>query len=133
MDRAERMEMAELILKDEAYAVIGEAIDVYRALGLGFLEKVYQEAMQLELSARKIPFETEKPIGIEYKRQCLTQRNYADLVCFEQIIVEMKTPKQLSGKEDAQILNYLRATKFKVGLLINFGSHSKLEHRQFVG
>ena len=84
--------MAELTLKDEAYAVIEEAIDVHRVIGLGSFEKVYQEAMQLELSARKIPFETKKPIGIEYKRQCLTQRYYADLVCFEQIIVEIKTP-----------------------------------------
>ena len=133
MDRAKRMEMTELILKDEAYAVIEEAIDVHRVLGLGSFKKVYQEAMRLELSARKIPFETEKPIGIECKRQCLTQRYYADLVCIEQIIVEIKTPKQPSGKEDAQILNYLRATRFKVGLLINFGRHSKLEHRQFVG
>ena len=125
--------MAEPILKDETYAVIGAAIEVHRVLGPGFLEKVYQEALQLELSARRIPFEAEKPIGIEYKGQYLTQNYYADLVCFEQIIVEMKALKKLSGKDDAQILNYLRATAFKVGLLINFGSHGKLEHRRFVG
>ena len=127
------MDMTELILKDESYAVIGAAMEVHRVLGPGFLEKVYQEAMQLELSALRIPFEAEKPIGIEFKGQCLTQRYYADLVCFEQIIVEMKALKQLSGKEDAQILNYVRATGFKVGLLINFGSHGKLEHKRFVG
>ena len=127
------MGMTELILKDESYAVIGAAMEVHRVLGPGFLEKVYQEAMQLELSALRIPFEAEKPIGIDYKGQCLTQRYYADLVCFEQIIVEMKALKQLSGKEDAQLLNYVRATGFKVGLLINFGSHGKLEHKRFVG
>ena len=115
------------------YAVIGAAMEVHRVLGPGFLEKVYQEAMQLELNALRIPFEAEKPIGIDYKGQCLTQRYYADLVCFEQIIVEMKALKQLSGKEDAQLLNYVRATGFKVGLLINFGSHGKLEHKRFVG
>ena len=125
--------MTELILKDESYAVIGAAMEVHRVLGPGFLEKVYQEAMQLELSALRIPFEAEKPIGIEFKGQCLTQKYYADLVCFEQIIVEMKALKQLSGKEDAQLLNYVRATGFKVGLLINFGSHGKLEHKRFVG
>ena len=125
--------MTELILKDESYAVIGAAMEVHRVLGPGFLEKVYQEAMQLELNALRIPFEAEKPIGIDYKGQCLTQRYYADLVCFEQIIVEMKALKQLSGKEDAQLLNYVRATGFKVGLLINFGSHGKLEHKRFVG
>ena len=127
------MDMTELILKDESYAVIGAAMEVHRVLGPGFLEKVYQEAMQLELSALRIPFEAEKPIGIEFKGQCLTQKYYADLVCFEQIIVEMKALKQLSGKEDAQILNYLRATGFKLGLLLNFGSHGKLEHKRFVG
>ena len=127
------MDMTELILKDESYAVIGAAMEVHRVLGPGFLEKVYQEAMQLELNALRIPFEAEKPIGIDYKGQCLTQRYYADLVCFEQIIVEMKALKQLSGKEDAQLLNYVRATGFKVGLLINFGSHGKLEHKRFVG
>ena len=72
-------------------------------------------------------------VEIEYKGQCLSQRYYADLVCFEQILVEMKALKQLSGKEEAQILNCLRATGAKVGLLINFGSHGKLEHRRFVG
>ena len=127
------MEMTELILGDESYAVIGAAMEVHRALGPGFLEKVYQEAMQLELGARSIPFEAEKPIEIAYKGQCLSQRYYADLVCFEQILVEMKALKQLSGKEEAQILNYLRATGAKVGLLINFGSHGKLEHKRFVG
>ena len=127
------MDMTELILKDESYAVIGAAMEVHRVLGPGFLEKVYQEAMQLELNALRIPFEAEKPIGIEFKGQCLTQKYYADLVCFEQIIVEMKALKQLSGKEDAQILNYLRATGFKLGLLLNFGSHGKLEHKRFVG
>ncbi len=132
MDRTEGMGMTELIMKDEAYAVVGAAIEVHRALGPGFLEKVYQEAMQLELSARRIPFEAEKPIEIEYKGQSLNQRYYANLVCFEEIIVEMKALKQLSGEEEAQILNYLRATGAKVGLLINFGSHGKLEHRRFV-
>lgn len=125
--------MTELILKGEAYAVIGAAIEVHRTLGPGFLEKVYQEAMQVELSARRIPFVAEKPIEIEYKGQCLTQKYFADLVCFEEILVEMKALKQLSRKEEAQILNYLRATGAKVGILINFGSHGKLEYRRFVG
>ena len=78
--------MTELILEDETYAVTGAAIEVHRALGPGFLEKVYQEAMQIELSARSIPFEAEKPLDINYKGQCLTQKYYADLVCYEQII-----------------------------------------------
>ncbi len=124
--------MAELILKDEVYAVVGAAMEVHRVLGPGFLENVYHEAMQIELLAREIPFEAEFPIRVEYKGQGLKQRYYADLVCHEQIVVELKALKQLSGKEKSQILNYLRATGSRVGLLINFGSHGKLEYRRFV-
>ena len=105
--------MTELILKDETYAITGAAIEVHRALGPGFLEKVYQEAMQLELSARKIPYEVEKRIDIRYRGQYLTQKYYADLICYGQIIVEIKAINQLSGREDAQILNYLKATGLK--------------------
>ena len=114
--------MTQLILKDEVYAIAGAAIEVHRELGPGFLESVYQEAMKLELSARSVPFEAEKPISIEYKGQRLSQNYFADFVCFEQIIVELKALSRLSGSEQAQVLNYLKATGFKVGVLINFGS-----------
>lgn len=124
--------MTELFLEDETYAVIGAALVVHRALGPGFLEKVYQEAMQFERDARGIPYEVEKPIDIKYKGQRLTQKYHADLICSGQIIVEMKAINQLSGKEDAQILNYLKATGLKVGLLFNFGSHGKLDLKRFV-
>ena len=124
--------MTKLILEDETYAVTGAAIELHRALGPGFLEKVYQEAMQLELSARSIPFEDEIPLDINYKGQCLTQKYYADLICFGQIIVELKALSHLSGKEDAQLLNYLKATGLQVGLIFNFGSHGKLERKRLV-
>ena len=124
--------MTKLILEDETYAVTGAAIEVHRALGPGFLEKVYQEAIQLELSARSIPFEAEIPLDINYKGQSLNQKYYADLICFGQIIVELKALNQLSGKEDAQLLNYLKATGLQVGLIFNFGSHGKLERKRLV-
>ena len=124
--------MTKLILEDETYAVTGAAIEVHRALGPGFLEKVYQEAIQLELSARSIPFEAEIPLDINYKGQSLNQKYYADLICFGQIIVELKALNQLSGTEDAQLLNYLKATGLQVGLLFNFGSHGKLERKRLV-
>ena len=124
--------MTKLILADETYAVTGAAIEVHRALGPGFLEKVYQEAIQLELSARSIPFEAEIPLDINYKGQSLNQKYYADLICFGQIIVELKALNQLSGTEDAQLLNYLKATGLQVGLLFNFGSHGKLERKRLV-
>ena len=124
--------MTKLILADETYAVTGAAIELHRALGPGFLEKVYQEAIQLELSARSIPFEAEIPLDINYKGQSLNQKYYADLICFGQIIVELKALNQLSGKEDAQLLNYLKATGLQVGLIFNFGSHGKLERKRLV-
>ena len=124
--------MTQLILKDEVYAIAGAAIEVHRELGPGFLEAVYQEAMKLELSVRSVPFEAEKPISIEYKGQRLSQNYFADLVCFGQIIVELKALSRLSGSEQAQVLNYLKATGFKVGILINFGSRGKLEWKRFV-
>ena len=132
MDKSERSKLTQLILKDEVYAIAGAAIEVHRELGPGFLESVYQEAMKLELSARSVPFEAEKPISIEYKGQRLSQNYFADLVCFEQIIVELKALSRLSGSEQAQVLNYLKATGFKVGVLINFGSRGKLEWKRFV-
>ena len=123
--------MVDLILKDEVYAVVGAAMEVQRVLGRGFLEGVYQDAMQLELTARGVPFEAEKPIDVEYKGQCLTHRYYADLVCFGQVIVELKALSRLAGNEEAQVLNYLKATDFKVGVLINFGRPGKLEWKRF--
>ena len=132
MDKSERSKLTQLILKDEVYAIAGAAIEVHRELGPGFLESVYQEAMKLELSARSVPFEAEKPISIEYKGQRLSQKYFADFVCFGQIIVELKALSRLSGSEQAQVLNYLKATGFKVGVLINFGSRGKLEWKRFV-
>ena len=126
------MEKTELLLKEETYAVTGAAIEVHRALGPGFLEKVYQEAMHLELTARTIPFEAEKPLNINYKGQSLTQKYFADLVCYERIIVEIKAINHLSGKEESQLLNYLKATGLRVGLLFNFGSRGKLERKRLV-
>ena len=124
--------MKELILKEEVYAIVGAAIEVHRNLGPGFLEAVYQEAMEIELSARGIPFDAQKPIQVRYKGQILNKQYVADLVCFDLIIVELKALNRLSGNEQAQVLNYLKATGFKVGVLINFGSHGKLEWKRFV-
>ena len=124
--------MTQLILKDEVFAIIGAAIEVHRELGPGFLEAVYQEAMETELRARQIPFEAQKPIRVRYKERLLTNQYFADLVCFEQVIIELKALNRLSGNEEAQILNYLKATGFRLGLLINFGSHGRLEWKRYI-
>ena len=124
--------MTKLLLEHETYAVTGAAIELHRTFGPAFLENVYQETMQLELTARNVPFETEVPLNIVYKGQSLFQKYYADLICFGQIIVELKALNQLSGTEDAQLLNYLKASGLSVGLLFNFGSHGKLERKRLV-
>ena len=124
--------MSELKFKEEAYAVIGAAIDVHRELGPGFLESIYQEALEIELRARNVPFVAQQPISVRYKGLTLKKQFFADLVCYERIIVEIKALPHLSGTERAQLLNYLKGTGFPIGILINFGSHGKLEWKRFV-
>jgi len=124
--------MIELILKDEVYAIIGAAIEVHRELGHGFLEPVYQEAMEMELKDRGIPFVPQQELEVFYKKRLLKKKYCADFVCYSQIIVEIKALTRLSGTEEAQLLNYLKATGLRLGLLANFGSQGKLEWKRFV-
>ena len=124
--------MAGLVAGDEVYAIMGAAFDVHNELGSGFLEAVYQEAMEAELSLRNIPFVSQHPIGIKYKGQTLESHYYADLLCYNTIIVELKALKSMSGAEEGQLLNYLKATGIRIGLLINFGQHPKLEWKRLV-
>jgi GxxExxY protein len=124
--------MNNLLFKDEVYSVMGAAIDVHRELGPGFLEAVYQEAMEIELATRSVPFSAQLPLQIQYKGKPLEKEYIADLLCYDQIIVELKALDKLTGKEQAQVLNYLKATACRVGLLINFGSAGKLEWKRFI-
>lgn len=119
-------------LKDEVYAIMGAAIEVHRVLGPGFLEPVYQEALELELSTQGIPFLSQKPLAIQYKEHTLNKQYIADLICFNQVIIELKAIECLTSREEAQLLNYLNATNMKVGLLINFGAFGRLEWRRLI-
>lgn len=102
--------MTELLLKDEVYAVAGAAMEVYYTLGTGFLEPVYHEALEVELSRRGIPFESQKPLSLYYKDAVLSKMYVADLICFGQIIVELKVVDRISNIEVAQLINYLKIT-----------------------
>lgn len=106
-------------------------MEVYNSLGPGFLEAVYQEALGIELTARSIPAEAQHQIRIKYKGQVLRQFYVADFVAYEQIIIEVKALGQLTSREEAQLLNYLKATGLSLGLLINFGAAGKLEWKRF--
>lgn len=122
----------ELLFKEEVFAIVGAGIDVHKELGPGFLEGVYQEAFEIELTARKIPFISQKPLQILYKGHVLQKDYIADVICYDKVLVELKALDRLSGKEEAQVLNYLKATKLKVGVVINFGGHGKLEWKRLV-
>ena len=121
-----------LIYRDETYAIVGAAMDVYYRLGCGFLEPVYQEALEIELGFREIPFTAQQELPIKYKDITLKKYYKADFVCFGKIIVEIKAVAALSPVDWAQLLNYMKASGFRVGLLFNFGSHGRLEYKRLV-
>ncbi len=122
----------DLAYKDEVYQIVGAAIEVHKELGKGFLEAVYQEALELELGWRGIPYAPQAPIRVFYKGHELEQRYFADFLCFEEIIVEIKAVKCLNDEHLAQALNYLHGCRKGLGLLINFGSQGRLEWKRVV-
>jgi len=115
----------------QTHAVIGAAMEVHRQLGPGFLEAVYQQALAIEFAARAVPFAREVELPVYYKEQRLACSYRADFVCYESVIVELKALQAITGVEDAQLLNYLKATRLERGLLLNFG-HPSLEFKRFV-
>ena len=115
----------------QTYAIIGAAMEVHRQLGHGFLEAVYQEANAVEYSTQNIPFEREVLLVVKYRGAALDCRYKADFICFGEVLVELKALDRLSGREEAQVINYLKATGLSRALLINFGAPS-LEYRRLV-
>jgi GxxExxY protein len=113
------------------YNIIGVAMEVHKELGCGFLEAIYQEALGREFETRRIPFRPQPIIKISYKGNPLNKVYQPDFVCYHEVIVEIKAISNLSGIEEAQLINYLKATGLKTGLLLNFGAKS-LEHKRLV-
>ena len=113
-----------LLFKEESYQIIGAAMEVHRELGCGFVEPIYQEALEKEFILRKIPYEREKELTVNYKGDLLTKTFRADFICYNKIILELKAVKEFSDEHYAQIYNYLRASRMDLGLLINFGTAS---------
>lgn len=106
------------------YQIIGAGQEVHKELGNGFLESVYQEALEIEFRAQNIPYVREVALVIEYKGNKLDRRFYADFICFGKIIIETKALNNLTSDHQGQVLNYLKATRLKLGLLMNFGEPS---------
>lgn len=115
----------------EAYSIIGAAMAVHRTLGCGFLEAVYQEALEIEFNSRNIPNKREVLLTIYYDNQKLNIQYKADFICYDNIIVELKALTETSGTEEAQVINYLKASGYERALLINFGKPS-LEYKRLI-
>lgn len=116
-----------LIYQNESYAIRGAAMKVYNTLGCGFLEAVYQEALEIEFNKRGIPYEREKELEIVYDGVVLNKKYVADFVCYDKIILELKAVKELDDSHRSQVYNYLKTTGFKLGLLINFGKYDEIQ------
>ena len=122
--------MAELLFKSEVYAIIGAAMEVYNQLGPGFGEAIYQEALEIESDAQKMPNNPQEEIYIAYKGTQLKQFFKPDFIYYDKIIVEIKAIDKLTSREEAQLLNYLKATGLPLGVLINFGRDNDLEWKR---
>jgi len=109
-----------LVYKDESYKINGALYEVHKRLGVGLMEKVYQQALEIELKHRNIPFEREKRFNVYYRDQELDVQYIADFVCYDKIIVELKAVSELTDVHKAQVRNYLTITGYKLGLLCNF-------------
>ena len=120
-----------LLYREEIYRIQGAVFEVYRAMGAGFLEAVYQECLALELARRGVAFAAQRPVSLDYKGVRLRQTYTPDFVCFEKIILELKAVRQIAPEHRAQSLNYLRATGFRLALLINFGATPRVEIERF--
>lgn len=121
-----------IVYKEESYKIIGAAFKVYNNLGHGFLEAVYQEALEIEFERQGIPCEREKELSIIYDGVQLKQTYKADFVCYGKISVELKAVSELVDAHRSQVYNYLHATGYRLGLLLNFGCSDELEKERIV-
>ena len=117
---------------DEVYRIQGAVFEVYREMGAGFLEAVYQECLAIELSAAGVPFATTPPLPLDYKCVRLRQTYVPDFICYGRIIVELKAVREIAPEHRAQVINYLKATGLRLGLLVNFGPVGKARVERIV-
>ena len=121
-----------ILHKEESFQIMGACFEVYKEMGSGFLESVYQECLALEFANRGIPFEEQPSLRLNYKKKPLKQTYIPDFLCFGEVVVELKAVKQIADEHRAQAINYLKATGKRLALLINFGHYPLLEHERIV-
>jgi GxxExxY protein len=124
--------MSDLLFRNETYQIIGGCMTVYKDKGHGFVEPVYQDCMEIELEHLKVPFLSQVNLPLTYRQIALKHTYIPDLLCFGEIIVELKAVKQLADEHRAQVLNYLKASGLQLGLLVNFGHYPGLEWERIV-
>lgn len=124
--------MSSLLYKLESFEIMGACFEVYKEKGSGFVESVYQECLEMELSDRRIPFKAQVELSLIYKGRPLRSKFKPDFVCHDKIAVELKAVSGLTDEHRAQVQNYLRATGMKLALLVNFGHYPKLEYERIV-
>ena len=122
----------EILYKDECYKVRGACFEVYKEIGCGFLEPVYQECLQIELGMREIPFRAQDQLELHYKNHVLKQKYIPDFVCYDKLILEIKAVSAINDKHRAQVHNYLKATGYRLGLLVNFAGDTEVEWERIV-
>ncbi len=123
---------SDVLYKDESYRIVGACMEVYNQMGFGFLEAVYQECLEYEFADREIPFQSQEQLTLRFKDRTLQAAYIPDFVCFNRIIVEIKGVADLADHHRSQVLNYLKATGIKLGLLVNFGNQNKLQYERLL-
>ena len=124
--------MSELIYKQESYEIMGACFEVYKEMGVGFVEAVYHECLEKEFRRRSLPYVHHAGLALNYKGEPLNQSYQADFVMYSKIVLEVKVAKRLDDIHRAQVINYLKATGFQLGLLVNYGRLGGLEWERIV-
>lgn len=124
--------MSALLLKDESYRIMGACFEVYKEQGCGFVEPIYHECLEIEFELQNLPARSQQQIPLDYKGRRLKQIYIPDFICFDQVILEIKAVSTLGDDHRAQVHNYLKATGYRLGLLVNFGHHPKVEWERIV-
>jgi GxxExxY protein len=128
----ESKSLTEIICKEESYQIIGACFEVYNEKGNGFTEPIYQECLEIELAMQQIPYQPKPNLPLTYKGRPLRQRFQPDVICYGTVILEIKAVSAFTDEHRSQVLNYLNATGYRLGLLVNFGAHGKLEWERIV-